>query len=316
LKYWFFAMAILFSVGLILTLNHYQNLLAPTTTSFTGETLTPKNYLSSELPTGSLLSPELTRFAVLSQNQLQIKEKNKTIFNHAFEMNIDQATWINEDSLLVGLSDGSKQELVSVNVSTQKIRSIKQFFLGKMAFQQIDFSHFTNDVYVLLQYDQDYQLYYFDTNNNSNRLQVSDYIIEKIAVAKTKHEWYFQNRKHEQPYLFVRSQENTSLVAENAKILFSNEDALYYGLLDDKGLVKEIKKYENGLSTTISPLSKPIEPEFIFMHNHVIYELQNKTLFQGDQLITQFSEQEKTRIINQQDLLINDGNGSKFYDFK
>ncbi|WP_027417060.1 hypothetical protein [Aneurinibacillus terranovensis] len=205
-------------------------------------------------------------------NTLHVKDlqANNEVLNLPGEGPISYVTWIENNGLLIGSTvdngSGKKLTLKTVMLSSQNVRTIKEFEPDRSSytFKKIVFSPYTNDIYILVGNKWGTQLYHVGTSGDFRSEDISSYYIDNIEMSTTKNELFFQDVKNGIPYLHIRDDQGTRRIKKNAVLLRTVNDVLYYGTLDDSGMVSAVYKYQEGTtgtSTKVTDLNTPVKPE-------------------------------------------------------
>jgi hypothetical protein len=208
-----------------------------------------------------------------SQNTLHIKDltADKEVYSLASNEPVEYISWIQDNGLLIGTSkdNGGSKELTlkTVMLSNKSVRTIRKIapVTDSSTFKEITFSPYTNDIYILIGNEQISRLYHIGTNGDFKPMEISSYYIDKVAMSSTKNELFFQDIKDKIPYLHAKEEKETKRIQQNAVILRSIEDMLYYGTLDASGNVTAVYSYVNGNSKKVAGLSEPAKPNHLFV---------------------------------------------------
>lgn len=206
--------------------------------------------------------------------------------------------WIRNDSVFVGekfsVSGVPHLTLATVDVQTKDPRVIKTFsgLSSTTTFEKIAFSHFTNNVYVLLGSKFSSLLYHFDTNGTPTVLSMDGRLVQNVDVGQTNGDLFFQDFAEGTKNVLLYENNTPHLIQRNCVILGVVDNDLYYGALDSNGFVDEVFVYpttspsaassggstnttssnqsttpDNGPPSLVKTLSTPVEPSRISITN-------------------------------------------------
>lgn len=212
-----------------------------------------------------------------SQNVLHVRtfQSSKDVYTLPLLIKPVFLRWATDDVLIIGteVDNGNTKNLRLSTISmtsgpNAQPRLIHEFdgVYPTANFMQVAESAATNDVYVLIGDEYSTVLYHFDTMSDLNEVSLGGRYVSNVGVTTTTDILYFQDHAEGTPnVLFYQSPNAPQLITRNAVLLKVIGNALYYGTLNQSGLVTSIVKYQSGNSTTALTLDTPADPKKIFM---------------------------------------------------
>ncbi|WAH36500.1 hypothetical protein [Alicyclobacillus dauci] len=152
-------------------------------------------------------------------------------------------------------------ELKTVDVSDGSQAPIAQFtgLASNATISKITFSFDTNDIYILVNTDATSAVYHIGTMKHVTQVPTGGRYIKNIAIAQTGDKLYFEDRVNgSYNVLYFDTQYVAHRVQLNAALVAVVGNTVYYGQIDNNGLVTAVYRMDSGgQSTLVSTLQKP-----------------------------------------------------------
>lgn len=174
--------------------------------------------------------------------------------------------WITDQKLFVGLktTKGSSSDLILKTLDTaSKVERIVHDFKGtgpSAVFKSITYSHFTNDVYTLIEDNKRTRMYRFDIMGYMHTVPLKKNPILNPMMLADGRSFFYEDLGHT---IWQDSQSTTQSFQTQASLLSVYQNTLYYGLLDSHGKVTEIYAYSKGQRKKQLVLQNPAVPNHI-----------------------------------------------------
>ncbi|EPZ43057.1 hypothetical protein [Alicyclobacillus acidoterrestris] len=175
---------------------------------------------------------------------------------------VQYVSWISDESVFVGeqVRPGNL-ELKTVNVDdgTQVIVEDFAELSPDAAFAKIAFSHYTNDVYILINTSTSSTIYHIDTMKHVDEVPIGGRYIKNIAVSDTENRLYFEDRLNgSYNVLYFDNNYVAHRVQLNAALISVVGNTVYYGDVNKDGYVTSVYSEDpDGTSHLIKTLATP-----------------------------------------------------------
>jgi hypothetical protein len=213
----------------------------------------------------SAASEDNTSFAYVdNQNVLYIKDLvHNTILatvNNTYP--VQYLEWIGNESVFVGEQESPgvlELKTVDANSGTERVIHTFSGLSAADSFKKIAYTVLTNDVYILIGSDTSSVVYHYDTNSNLNVIYLGGRYIKNIEVSQTGNQLYFEDYVSGSFNVLVRSQGSVHLISRNSALISVADNTLYYGSVDQNGLVTAVYKYDDstGTGVLVSNMQQP-----------------------------------------------------------
>ncbi len=213
----------------------------------------------------SAVSDDNTSFAFVdNQNVLHLKDlvHGTVLATVTNSYPVQYLKWIRNDLVFVGEQEAPGVLLLKTVDAGSGTERIIHSFSGLNAtdsFKKITYSALTNDVYILIGSNTDSVVYHYDTNSNLNLVYLGGRYIKNIEVTQTGNNLYFEDYAAGTFNVLCRSQGVVYLVNRNSALVSVQDDTLYYGSINQSGLVNAVYKYDNtaGTGVLVATLQNP-----------------------------------------------------------
>ncbi len=220
--------------------------------------------LAKQYPINAVSTDGTTIAYVDSQNVLYVKDlvHNTTLTTLKNPYPVQYLEWIGNESVFVGEKEApGVLELKTVDANSG-IERVIHTFTGLYAqdnFKKIAYTLLTNDVYILIGSDTDSLVYHYDTNSNLNMVYLGGRFIKNIDVSQTGNQLYFEDYVSGTFNVLVRNQGSIQLIARNSALITVQGNTLYYGPVNQNGLVTAVYRYDSstGSGVLVENLQSP-----------------------------------------------------------
>jgi hypothetical protein len=220
--------------------------------------------LSKQYPVSSVSEDGTTFAYVDSQNVLYIKDlvHNTTVSTVNNTYPVQFIEWIGNESVFVGEKEAPgvlELKTVDANSGTERVIHTFNGMSADVGFRKIAYTVLTNDVYILIGSDTSSVVYHYDTNSNLNEVYLGGRYVKNIAVSQTGNKLYFEDYVSGSFNVLVSNQGSVQLVSRNSALIDVQDNTLYYGTVDQNGMVTAVYKYEDttGTGVLVSSLQSP-----------------------------------------------------------
>ncbi|QQE77823.1 hypothetical protein [Alicyclobacillus sp. SO9] len=233
------------------------------------------------------LSPDHSNFAyITAKNTFLVTDtqSGKVLVNKPLSYKPDFIKWIDNSQLIVGTENPDQNGLKNIrfntfDVNSKTFRLIHVFkqYKQNASLENVAFSPYTNDVYVLLGGSNKSLEYHFNTNNTMFPYPLSGRLVRNLMVSQTSDQLYYQDVANGQPNVWVYDFHTSAshLISRDAKLLHINNNTLTYAQLNQSGsatVLKTVSSWKNG-SKTLLKLSSPIPFSQLFMYKNQVYRV-------------------------------------------
>jgi|GEM_PF-1809688 len=202
---------------------------------------------------------------------------------------VQSLTWLGDEEVFVGeqKAPGDLElntfYIANGNQANQTAALVPEFtaLSADAAITRVAYSQQTNDVFVLISTSSSSAIYHIGTMEHIQSVPFQDGYVKNIAVSETSHRLYVEalNNGHWNVYVLTQSssaspdaqqyETTTQLVASNSALITVIQDELYYGSVDQNGLVTAVyKQSEGGVPTLVKTLSTPTLASDIEVQNN------------------------------------------------
>lgn len=180
--------------------------------------------------------------------------------------------WIRNDTLFVGL----QQSPGVITLNTLDIlepnspnRLIHTFYVSPTAsIRKISYSYLTNDTYILIATDSSSVLYHYDTNGNINRVHLGGVFVKNVAVTLTGDILYYEDYSNGTFNVMSDNNGTIQTIQQGGALIDVVNNTLYYGVINNQGLVTAVYKLVNGQGVLVSTLAQPELAEKISVNSN------------------------------------------------
>ena len=199
-----------------------------------------------------------------SQNVLHVVQLSNgaTLSTAANAFPVQYVGWIRNDSLFVGEQAAPGKLVLKTVESNTGVQRVVQTFAGldaSASFKTIAYSALTNDVYILIGTSSTSVVYHFNTNSDLSVVDLGGRFIKNIALTQTGNILYFEDHAAGSFNVLYRQNGSVNLISLNAALIAVVNRTLYYGTVNQNGLVTAVYKEDNlsGTKTLVQTLTQP-----------------------------------------------------------
>ncbi|MCL6454693.1 MAG: hypothetical protein K6T78_13895 [Alicyclobacillus sp.] len=245
-------------------LGHYNHLLSAAATDTVPTTAVPVTDPAAAAPkTLANIQPLSPNLMAVSDDGQKFVYVDKNLMLRVLDISTGQTeytlqlkfqpvylSWIRDDTLFIG-TEAPDGNLIDLRLSTitllnGNVRLIHVFsgFSPDATFENVTFSPYTNDTYILIASSTASVMYHYDTNGNLNQVDLGGRDVKKAAATTVNDDVFFQDFVNQQPNVLMRDNNgNITLLQTDAVLLRLVGTTAYYGKLDSNGDVTEIDSY-------------------------------------------------------------------------
>jgi len=262
------------TAGQLYTFHHYNAILngtaarsnvPPVKTNPTQSAQTAQEIVSlkQQYPTATVSAGGHYIAYIDAQNTLHIRDlsTDKDVATATNLYPVVFVSWAANEQVFVGEKNNGDLLLKTVDSTSGTGRVIHTFsgFSASATFKKITYSALTNDVYILIGSDYASVVYHFDTNGTLTQVDLGGRLIKNIAVTETQNILYFEDYAAGTFNVLSLDNGQIQVVQRNAALIGAAGTTLFYGQINQAGLVTSVyKEASDGTAVLVSNMKAPV----------------------------------------------------------